>query len=134
MDEVFHRVDAQLHASAAFQGLAEEARYKLSADVRAVAGFLRPRASPPRAGKGRSGVDRFDRMLTTRPDMLPEMVGALVTGTLQAVVDASALQMRQYAALMAEVAGAIEGVWADAEQRLMLASRLEQALRRLFAA
>jgi hypothetical protein len=70
--------------------------------------------------------------MSTRPDMLPEYVSALVMGTFQAVVDASAQQMAAYVELMASVAGSIEGLWADAEQRTILAHRLEAELRKIF--
>ncbi len=131
MDETFRRPDSQLHASPAFHGLAEEARIRLTEDVVTVAAFLRPPASPPRAGKGRPGLDR---KLATRPDMLPEFVSELVTGTFQAVVDATAEQMDAYAALMGRVAASIEGLWADAEQRTLLALKLEGELQAVFGA
>ena len=130
MDETLQRTQSQLHASPAFHTLGDDQRRKLIADVAAVAAFLRPPPTPPRAGKGRPGIDR---RMATRPDMLPEFVGSLVLGTFQAVVDASIQQMDAYAELMAGVAASIEGVWADAEQRTMLAHRLEGDLRRLFA-
>ena len=130
MDETLQRTQSQLHASPAFHGLGDDQRRKLITDVAAVAAFLRPPATPPRAGKGRAGIDR---KLATRPDMLPEFVSAVVMGTFQAAVDATGQQMDAYAALMGKVAGSIEGLWADAEQRTSLAHRLEQELRELFA-
>ena len=130
MDETLQRTQSQLHASPAFHGLGDDQRRKLITDVAAVAAFLRPPATPPRAGKGRPGIDR---KLATRPDMLPEFVSALITGTFQAVIDASVKQMDAYAELMGRVAGSIEGLWADAEQRTLLAHRLEKELRKLFA-
>ncbi len=130
MDETLQRTQSQLHASPAFHGLGDDQRRKLITDVAAVAAFLHPPATPPRAGKGRQGIDR---KLATRPDMLPEFVSSVVMGTFQAVVDASVQQMDAYAELMAKVAGSIEGMWADAEQRTLLAHRLERELRELFA-
>lgn len=130
MDETLQRTQSQLHASPAFHDLGDEQRRKLITDVAAVAAFLRPPPTPPRAGKGRPGIDR---RMATRPDLLPEFVSSLVMGTFQAVVDASVQQMAAYAELMAGVAASIEGMWADAEQRTLLAHRLEGDLRRLFA-
>ena len=130
MDETLQRTQSQLHASPAFHGLGDDQRRKLITDVAAVAAFLRPPATPPRAGKGRPGIDR---KLATRPDMLPEFVSALITGTFQAVIDASVKQMDAYAELMGRVAGSIEGLWVDAEQRTLLAHRLEKELCKLFA-
>lgn len=130
MDETLQRTQSQLHASPAFHGLGDDQRRKLITDVAAVAAFLHPPATPPRAGKGRPGIDR---KVATRPDMLPEFVNSLITGTFQAVIDASIKQMDAYAELMGRVAGSIEGLWADAEQRTLFAHRLEQDLRKLFA-
>ena len=127
MDETVQRT--QLHASPAFHDLPDERRRKLLADVAAVAAFLNPPPTPPRAGKGRPGVDR---KMATRPDMLPEFVNSLVMGTFQAVVDASAQQMAAYVELLASVAASIEGLWADAEQRTSVAHRLEAELRKIF--
>jgi hypothetical protein len=130
MDEILQRTQTQLHASLAFHDLPDEQRRKLMANIAAVATFLNPPATPPRAGKGRPGIDR---RMSTRPDMLPEYVSSLVMGTFHPVVDASVHQMAAYVELMASVAASIEGLWADAEQRTLLAHRLEDDLRRLFA-
>ncbi|HEY0136159.1 MAG TPA: hypothetical protein VGB85_18870 [Nannocystis sp.] len=129
MDETLQRTQTQLHASLAFHDLPDERRRKLMTDVAAVAAFLNPPPTPPRAGKGRPGVDR---RMSTRPDMLPEYVSSLVMGTFQPVVEASVHQMAAYVELMASVAGSIEGLWADAEQRTLLAHRLEVELRKIF--
>lgn len=129
MDETLQRTQTQLHASLAFHDLSDERRRKLMADVAAVAAFLNPPPTPPRAGKGRPGSER---RLSTRPDMLPMLVSALVMGTFQPVIDASEQQMAAYAGLMASVAASIEGLWADAEQRTILAHRLEVELRKIF--
>lgn len=132
MEEPLRRPESPLHSSPAYRALDEAARRKLATDTVAVTTFLRPQPSPPRAGKSRAGSVPGLRRPLTRPELLPEFVSALVTGTFQAVVDASTKQMAAYAALMADVAGSVEQFLADPESQLEVAMRLEVALREIF--
>lgn len=132
MDEVLRRPESLLHSSPAFRALDEVARRKLAADTITVTTFLSPQPSPPRARKSRSGQLAARRPLT-RPELLPEFVSALVTGTFQAIVDASVQQLEAYAALVAQTAGSVEQFLPDPEQQLEVAMRLEAALREIFA-
>jgi hypothetical protein len=132
MDENLRRPESLLHSSPAYRALDEAARRKLATDTVAVTTFLSPQPSPPRAGKSRASSVPGMRRPLTRPELLPEFVSALVTGTFQAVVDASVKQMEAYAALMAEVAGSVEQFLTDPEQQLEVAMRLEGALREIF--
>lgn len=132
MDENLRRPESLLHSSPAYRALDEAARRKLATDTVAVTTFLSPQPSPPRAGKSRASSVPGMRRPLTRPELLPEFVSALVTGTFEAVVDASVEQMEAYAALMADVAGSVEQFLTDPESQLEVAMRLEGALREIF--
>lgn len=133
MEEHLRRPESLLHSSAAFRALEEDARRKLATDTVTVTTFLSPQPSPPRAGKMRAGASQTGmRRPLTRPELLPAFVSALVTGTFQAVVDASVQQMQAYAELLASVAVSVEQLRTDPEQQLEVARGLESELRKIF--
>lgn len=133
MRESFHQIDAQLREAPAFQELAEERRREVASNLILIANFLAPPPGPPRAGKGALGRKSGPSPVASKSVQLPEFVRALLAGSFQAVVDASAQQMDAYAALVAEVARSVDQLRADADSRTEVATRLEHALRKIFA-
>lgn len=128
MEPIFRRPDSLLRTAPAFQALDEVARERVIADLLTVAELLTPRARPPRPGKGTRAA--LERRQVTRPELLPAFVQGLISGTFEAVVDASVQQMDAYAALLAEAARSVAAM--DPESRVGLAARLEAGLREIF--
>jgi hypothetical protein len=136
MRESFHQIDALLREAPAFQSLAEGRRREVATDLAVIANFLAPEPGPPRAGKGsRTGLGRKSGptvAASARSVDLPDFVRALLSGTFQAVVDASVEQMEAYAELVAATARSVDQLRADADSRSEVATKLERALREVF--
>jgi len=137
MRESYRQIDALMREAPAFQSLAEGRRRGVASDLAVIANFLEPEPGPPRAGKGsRAAFGRKSGPVlaaTARPVELPVFVRALLSGTFQAVVDASVQQMEAYAELVAATARSVDQLRADADSRTEVASQLERALREIFS-